>query len=33
MEIIYAHYAEALKFLKARAKMDSSLNKYADYWK
>ena len=28
-----AHYAEALKFLKARAKMDSSLNKYADYWK
>ena len=27
------HYAEALQFLKARATLDSSLQKYADYWK
>ena len=28
-----SHYAEALKFLKARATLDSSLKEYADYWK
>ena len=28
-----AHYAEALLFLQARAALDPSLQKYADYWK
>ena len=28
-----SHFAEALKFLKARATMDSSLTSYVEFWK